>query len=517
MPKKTKLLIMVRKCLHKFIYSLTYLSTIIRYFSVSIRPTIYHINRLTFADFNQADRKFANDNVADKQCCAMAVSSIIHSTLQPIFTWNATVMNKILDEGDSLYRKVVKKSRPGAIMSDGYLKVTHFDVVRNNIEIFQQTFALQYDSCSKIYGFLQDEQNEMRTSFTLIEGLQKLFREHSAGVLISRPRSFAVFKESDKQFYFFDSHSCEFDGKPTFADGKSSLIGCSTIENLDQICRRQIGVINQTTQYTLDYIKVLKLTSASDRRYVINADFHQGDDRIFQEDMNVQCCAMAIGSIIYAAVNHLPLEWNNIDLDEILTESHELYQTVRLLNERQKKINYQTRSGHLLVKEFDVIANGFSMFNKNMELNFNAADHNDRISGKILDSENIHDLSKTVIQGLAELFKDHSAGVFTCNNRAFAVMYYVSYFFFDSHSCYNSGAPVPNNQNYNGKACLIKCNSLEELALICKRQSDVIIENHRAHSQSFSYTLDFIDVQLHESLRENIKYIKIQSSGELTF
>lgn len=448
------------------------------------------------------------DNVADKQCCSMAVSSIIYSKLQPLPSWNATVMNAVLEEGDILHRTVAAKFRPESLISNGYLDVRHFDDFKRKIDIFQQSFALQYDAFTKIYGFLQDEKNKTGSSLELIEGLRNLFSKHSAGVLVSRPKCFAVFKENDNSFYFFDSHSCEFDGNPTFADGKSCLIRCSTIEELHQICKRQIGVINQRCQYALEYIEVSKLTSALDHSNVVFADFHQGNAIKFPQNAGTQCCAMSVGSVIYAAVSHSPIGWNTRNLNEILTESHELYRSVRQLNEGRGNRSIAANGGYLLVDEFDVIANGFSLFNKNMTITFSTEAANNRIveNGSIRDSENTPGLSKTVTQGLTELFENHSAGIFICNNRAVAVMHYVSYFLFDPHSCNINGLA-----GEDGKAGLFKCNSLEELALMCKRQSGINIEECSANSLQLIYTLDFVDVQLHEPRKNNIQYISIQS------
>ena len=86
----------------------------------------------------------------------------------------------------------------------------------------------------------------------------------------------------------------------------------------------------------------------------------------------------------------------------------------------------------------------------------------------------------TLNQGLQQLFANHQCGILIANNKSFAVMSFEGKFYLaDSHSCGPSGTPAAN-----GKACVIECDTLQELSHICKSVT----------TMNGQYTIDFVEV-----------------------
>lgn len=73
--------------------------------------------------------------------------------------------------------------------------------------MFNNSFSMEFDGESAIFGIFKDNSNNNSIGRPLKNGLQLMFHEHAAEILIANSRAFPVMFCHDK-FYFADSHSC---------------------------------------------------------------------------------------------------------------------------------------------------------------------------------------------------------------------------------------------------------------------------------------------------------------------
>jgi len=162
-----------------------------------------------------------------------------------------------LMSGNSLYKnvRINEKSLRYQIDESGQLEVRHFDMFKKNLQMYNETFSMCYESDeSPYYGNIQDKYQEDDFGISLENALKHLFKNHTAGVLVASSKSFAVICSGTK-YYFTDSHSCDQRGKPLSGDnGKSCVIECGDIFELIRKIKRATLFLN--CQYTLDYIDI---------------------------------------------------------------------------------------------------------------------------------------------------------------------------------------------------------------------------------------------------------------------
>lgn len=209
--------------------------------------------------WNQADSEVFLSEFAGKQCCAMALAFVVKSAIKPPFEWTSSTIDQILIEGNSIY-KTLQLIIGDEIPASGFLYLTNFDVVKDELRMFDENFKIRYNDFPLFYGNLLDSENQ-EIGVNLLTALTKLFEDHRAGMLITGHRSFAVISSCGK-FYFCDSHNCGPMGEPHDVDGRSCVIECDNIETLLKICKRTTGCGN--AQFTLDYVDVIHLEDEYD-------------------------------------------------------------------------------------------------------------------------------------------------------------------------------------------------------------------------------------------------------------
>ena len=223
---------------------------------VEINDNFKVLGRVISGAWNQADSKVFYSKYAGKQCCAMALAFIVKSAVLPPAQWTSDTINQNMIEENALYKTVKLLSEHAKIVipSPGYINLKNFDVVKNDLRMFDARFLLNYENDPVLYGNLKDDLNQEGYGFTLFEALYLLFEGHSAGILITQSQSFAVISRCNK-FYFCNSHSCSINGEPdTNSNGRACVIECDTIGSLCDICRRTTGYENEP--FTLDYLDV---------------------------------------------------------------------------------------------------------------------------------------------------------------------------------------------------------------------------------------------------------------------
>lgn len=211
---------------------------------------------------------------------------------------------------------------------------------------------------------------------------------------------------------------------------------------------------------------------------IIRASYNQGDNDAFESRYaGVQCCAMALAAIVRAQLSP-PSEWKRDVLNDILMFGDEFYSSVRAL-ENEPLAYPISDDGYLLVRNFDVLKRDFIMYNEVFGIEYD----DDPPYFGILDDKSNGEIGMSLLDSLTVLFELHIAGILITNSKSYAVMNIEEkYYFADSHSCGEKGAPANSGK---GKACVIECDNIVELVRIIKRTTG---------SSKTQYTLDYIDV-----------------------
>ncbi|GBP63864.1 hypothetical protein EVAR_39525_1 [Eumeta japonica] len=121
-------------------------------------------------------------------------------------------------EGDSLYVKLrlLNAENPAGVQieENGHLKIKHFDLVKAELEIFDRTFALEYEKDSYLFGNLRESINRNSIGLPLEDALCRLFLTHQTSIFIAAVKSFGIIC-CDQRFYLTDTHSCGPKGAST--------------------------------------------------------------------------------------------------------------------------------------------------------------------------------------------------------------------------------------------------------------------------------------------------------------
>lgn len=208
---------------------------------------------------NNLLQRIFNPVYAGVQCCAMALTFVVRSSILDVGQWNTNILNENMIEGDSLYSRIrttiAQNNNEDEIAEREYLNVADFDIIKDGIHMFYENFRIEYDGETDIYGSLSDRANHGNIGYKLKDGILKLFEQHEAGILIANGKSFALIKSIDR-YYFVDSHSCGPKGS-TASDGKACAIQCDDITEFHRICKRATG--SRNVDYTINYITVIYL------------------------------------------------------------------------------------------------------------------------------------------------------------------------------------------------------------------------------------------------------------------
>ena len=144
---------------------------------------------------------------AGKQCCCMALASIVSAIVTSPRKWSLDTLDNNMMEGHLLYERIRMLAgdvNAFPIPGSGYLVLRNFDVVKDDLRMFQRTWTLEYDSDPALFGMLEDAENEGGIGITLLDALVRLFEKHCGGIFIASERSVALLKYDDK-FYFSDT------------------------------------------------------------------------------------------------------------------------------------------------------------------------------------------------------------------------------------------------------------------------------------------------------------------------
>lgn len=136
-------------------------------------------------------------------------------------------------------------------------------------------------------------------------------------------------------------------------------------------------------------------------------------------------------------------------------------------------------------------------------------DDNSPYVGSLSDSVNDGVLAHTLESSLNTMFNidHHKAGVLIAEGYSYGLIRNADkYYFTNSHSC---GAVGGKARGPNGKACVIECDTFDELLRVCKRATG---------SKNVQYTVNYIDVRVIDNIVRNYgidQEAATQQSGRL--
>lgn len=283
----------------------------------------------------------------------------------------------------------------------------------------------------------------------------------------------------------FDAIHWLIDNNPLYRDvtidHNVQLDERALIRITEQIQKETTEVHNEPQQ-TSFYISINNVSR------ILRASWHQGNMAIFTSPYaGVQCCAMVLANIVRASVIS-PSTWTNNTLDRNMIEGDNMCTTIHNLTEQQENA-YPIEGGYLLTRNFDVVKHDFIMYEKSFSIEY---DEEPLLFGSIEDLTNRGNAGLMVREALSKLFETHSAGIMIAAAYSYGVMNYDDKFYFtDSHSC----GPKGSRAGLNGRACVIECDTLEELTRICKRATG---------SRNIQYTIDYISVHIKNDVIEDL-------------
>lgn len=212
---------------------------------------------------------------------------------------------------------------------------------------------------------------------------------------------------------------------------------------------------------------------------IVHGAWHQADPNIFYSSFaGKQCCAMALAFIVKSVITP-PSEWTSSTINQNMIEGNALYKTVQLISDFNRILI--PKSGYLYVKNFDVVKKDLRMFDASFVLRY---ERDPPIFGNLLDALNQYSIGANLVSALTDLIDEHSAGILIASDRSFAVISSCNKFYFcDSHNCGPAGEP----NDLDGRACVIECDTIENLCNVCKRA---------AGCENEQFTLDYVDVAI---------------------
>ena len=246
------------------------------YEAVRSSEQLWNASYLVFGSFHQNDVRFSEQS-RGYQCTCNALCMLSYSSCLDIE--KSSILDKVLSEGDVLYRNVINKLR-----EDG--KFIHHLLT---LEEIPDDFKVEIGKFTSeklpiVSGVLLDTQNLGLP--TLHEVLQSVFLYTSSGLLTIGAICSAVFKKNG-MYVFFDSHSHGENGLSS-NDGTSCLINFTSINDLVTYMYAFYDSLNLDTNTNLQFdflpikIKKTEETQSCKDQMEHNMESYFNDQRLRQ-------------------------------------------------------------------------------------------------------------------------------------------------------------------------------------------------------------------------------------------
>ena len=174
---------------------------------------IEQTRKLMFGSFHQGDVSFSPFS-RGSQCTCIALTMLLKS--YEGFSFTPEFIDRTLIAGDMLYSETLKRLQAkGKFLN----KLLQFDELPMNVTLGDNHHIIKKHDL--IWGLVvSDENNQVQT---LHQSLDEAFKLSKYVLVMLGAICSALYKVSDNEYYFFDSHSHDSDGM-SCCDGKSVLV-----------------------------------------------------------------------------------------------------------------------------------------------------------------------------------------------------------------------------------------------------------------------------------------------------
>ncbi|GFS42490.1 uncharacterized protein TNIN_464351 [Trichonephila inaurata madagascariensis] len=203
----------------------------------------------------------------------------------------------------------------------------------------------------------------------------------------------------------------------------------------------------------------------------------------------MQCLGMVLANIVRASILE-PNRWTTTKLSENMIESDDIYQQIVTENEHRGGLAVEEDS-YLEILHMNVIKHDFIMYDSAFSIEY---DDNTPYIGILSGSVNDGELARTLKSSINTMFEidHHKSGVLTAEGYSYGVIHNADkYYFTNSHSCGTAGGKA---RRPNRKACVLECDTFDELLRVCKRATG---------SKNVQYTVNYIDAHVKDNIVRN--------------
>lgn len=107
---------------------------------------INDVARIMRASWHQGDHNVFTSGYTGVQCSAMSLANIVRAAILNPNQWDVNILNTNMLTGDSLYCRIRAQLQPNELNETGYLEIQNFHFVRQNVQMYDKQFSLDYSS-----------------------------------------------------------------------------------------------------------------------------------------------------------------------------------------------------------------------------------------------------------------------------------------------------------------------------------------------------------------------------------
>ncbi|XP_047998135.1 uncharacterized protein LOC125235578 [Leguminivora glycinivorella] len=288
--------------------------------------------------FNMYDSKFGPKS-RGRQALTMSVMAYCLAFHYHPKQWTSKLIDSLVDSGDAWYLQCLEKVHDHSAIG-GICEVLPYGK--------KQTLVLNGKKMQVLLGepdVIGYTMSKDPTVYNLCRGLIAFFKDHRAGILLTRVLKLVVWKDK-VCYYIFDPAGRDSRAYSNYANGTAAVINVVDVKSVAEVLLSRSILDDQ--RYVLASLKVLRmvkenadedfesdpeLTQAekamlgyrimNENCAIVNANMHLGE-RCFEEAKYRQAVPIAVVAMTYAKISP-PNTWFSKTLDKILRLGNKLY------------------------------------------------------------------------------------------------------------------------------------------------------------------------------------------------
>ncbi|XP_061704655.1 uncharacterized protein LOC133516006 isoform X2 [Cydia pomonella] len=289
-------------------------------------------------NFNMYDTKFGAKS-RGRQALTMSVMAYCLAFHYHPKQWTSKLVDSLVDSGDEWYLQCLEKVHDHSAVQ-GICEVLPYGK--------KQTLVLNGKKMQVLLGepdIIGYTMSKDPTVYNLCRGLIAFFKDHRAGILLTRVLKVVIWKDK-VCYYIFDPAGRDSRAYSNYANGAAALINVVDVKSVAEVLLSRSILDDQ--KYVLASLKVLRMVKEtadedfeSDQELtqaekamlgyrimnencaIVNANMHLGE-RCFEEAKYRQAVPIAVVAMTYAKISP-PNTWFSKTLDKILRLGNKLY------------------------------------------------------------------------------------------------------------------------------------------------------------------------------------------------